>query len=781
MELDVVQADELVARLPNTVVQSILHELGKNNAWEKVANKLRDRGENIMSGKYKMNNSSPERELLTNLMNKYPLKVKTLQVILEQCQLYDALGKINTNDPAQILEPVEDTLYIVPLGGKLTLHVKVNGSPFPEMQWYFKGSPLVGQTYPVLVLENVSIRDIGEYTCKIKQGHKSELTSPKCVVTVKNTPPRISTEPSDVHIKANEDLMLSFEAVGYPEPKCFTWFKNGSHFQVTEFSQLRILAADVNNAGEYYCKATNQCGSCNTRTAVVKVQGTITMGPRELQIIEQPTANEVYYAEDWIYLTCKVRCSGDVKFVCFLNNKVLTGNENVLLTTLSSVNQHSCTLTYRLTEEQMEKENLKQLCFKFEIDGQVMSDDVRVEVKTRTIKKPLTARNKWALLIGNSHYEEMEGLPAASKDIHILKKNFKELGFRMFVFSDLKRSGIQNAVKKLASFIQEGDYVSFYYAGHGVHNNGKDYIIPVDARKQIVPRPQNVCLKEPEPYVRFDECISHVWIINILQKHKPALVFSIYDCCRSMKENYERYQSNSSEDSFQMAYKNSFTLFATSESYEAFEREEKDISVLVETLQNYMTHKIPVQNLSSKVLEKFDSLEETNGCQVPKVCGDLALSRSLADPSRPQGIDESEYGVLGKWEQFASGRGRRQHSFAVGDTEVEENIYWNIEPPKDGVTWIISNCLSLTINLSQTTTSKMQVKVKLQTGVKLLVASHVLNDSLPIQFSVHHLEELKDHMHLELNFNYEGQMYKQEMLLETPAISQQFYRGNQID
>lgn len=781
MELDVVQADELVEKLPSVIVENILRELSKNDAWQKVANKFKDKGENIMSDRYKMNNSSPERELLNNLMNKYPLKVKTLQFILEQCQIYDALRIINTNDPAQILEPVKDTLYLVPLGGNLTLHVKVNGSPFPEIQWYFKGSPLVGKTSPVLVLENISIRDIGEYTCKIKQGLRSELTSPKCIVNVKGTPPRISTELSDIHIKENEDLTLSFEAIGYPEPKCFRWFKNGNNIVVTEIPQLRIQGADVNNAGEYCCEASNPFGSCTTRTAVVKVQEAIMMCPAEIQIIEQPTANRVYYADDWMYLTCKVRCSKDVKFVCFLNNKVLTGNDNVL-TTSSSVNQHSCLLIYRLTEEQMEKENLKQLCFKFEIDGQVMSDDVRVEVKTRAIKKPLTARNKWALLIGNSHYQELDPLPGSRKDIHIVKKNFKELGFRVCMFSDLNRSAIQNGVKKLASFIQEGDYVTFFYAGHGIHNNGKDYIIPVDARMKYVSRPQNVCLEEQ--YISFDECISHVWITNVLQKHEPALIFSIYDSCRKMKQKFERYQSNSSEDSFQIASKNSFTLFATSENYEAFERKSVDISVLVDTLQNVMTHKISVQNLSSKVLEKFDSLGETEGEQVPKVCGDLALPRSLADPSHPRGIDESECGVLKKWEQFASGRGRIQHTISLGDVRIEESIYWNIEAPKDGVTWIISNCLPLTINLSQTTTSKMQgmnVLVKLQTGIELLQVSKKLNGSLSIQFLVHHLQDLKDHLHVELYFTYEGQHYKQEMLVETPAISQQFYRGNQID
>ena len=48
MEPDIVQADELVERLPNTIVENILHELRKNDAWQKVADQFKERGENVM-------------------------------------------------------------------------------------------------------------------------------------------------------------------------------------------------------------------------------------------------------------------------------------------------------------------------------------------------------------------------------------------------------------------------------------------------------------------------------------------------------------------------------------------------------------------------------------------------------------------------------------------------------------------------------------------------------------------------------------------------------------
>lgn len=81
--------------------------------------------------------------------------------------------------------------------------------------------------------------------------------------------------------------------------------------------------------------------------------------------------------------------------------------------------------------------------------------------------------------------------------------------------------------------------VTFYYAGHGIHSDGKDYVIPTDATVKYVSRGENVCQDEAVVDIPLDECISCVQITNVLQNSKPALIFSIYDACRGIKPKFE--------------------------------------------------------------------------------------------------------------------------------------------------------------------------------------------------------------------------------------------------
>ena len=54
------------------------------------------------------------------------------------------------------------------------------------------------------------------------------------------------------------------------------------------------------------------------------------IGPGKPEIIEQPKAKPVYFAGDWMYLTCEVRCGEKVKFTCFVNNEELRGMYYIL-------------------------------------------------------------------------------------------------------------------------------------------------------------------------------------------------------------------------------------------------------------------------------------------------------------------------------------------------------------------------------------------------------------------------------------------------------------------
>lgn len=784
MQLDEVKADEHLERLPPVVVANIINGLSQDGAWEKVVQFLRTK--NLISEECQRsmrNSSSPEEEFFNScLVHRCRLRVKVFQEILKNCQLYHILRTINTGDPAEILSPKKDTTHVVPLGATVKLPVDVRGSPFPLIQWCFNGQPLLGKTSHELVLETFSVNNIGEYTYIVTQHHNgnvTKLTSHKYILDAEDTCPTISLDLEDVEIEARENLILSFKAAGYPEPKCFTWFKNKNHIATTDLPELIIRNADVLSSGEYCCKVSNKAGFCFTRKALVKIEEPV-MCPERPEIIQQPSTNEEYYVGDWMYLQCEVVCRQKVGFTCFLNDKEIQGSSNArVAVSSSSKNHYLCELKYRLTKEEKDREKLKQLTFKFEVisaSDKMLTKDVKVEVKTREVEVILTARNKWALLIGNSNYQQMEELPATRNDINVLKENFRALGFRVFILNNLTRNDLQNAVRQFSAFVQEEDYVAFYYGGHGIHNDGKDYIIPTDASIKFVSRGQNVCHDKVKD-ISLDECISYVWITNVLQRTKPALIFSVYDTCRGMKPEVGESRSHSSRD-FQTALKNSFFIFATSENYGAFEGD-VDTSLLVNTLQRLMVSKLSVQELSIEVLKTFQCPDEYKERQVPKICGDLALPRSLSDHSRPLESDESDTGVLKEWEELASVGGEIQDTIHMEDIKVKASMFWTTEPR-----WVVSNFLPMTLKLAQDAKSQEQeidVQIKLWDGMKYLQESQKMRGELSCPFTIFHLQDLKATLWIELCLTCKGHQYQKTLHLESPAISQKFFRGNYID
>jgi uncharacterized caspase-like protein len=58
----------------------------------------------------------------------------------------------------------------------------------------------------------------------------------------------------------------------------------------------------------------------------------------------------------------------------------------------------------------------------------------------------------------------------------------EEAGFEVTLAVNLDRSGMERAVVEFGKALQEGGIGLFYYAGHAVQLNGKNYLIPIGAK-----------------------------------------------------------------------------------------------------------------------------------------------------------------------------------------------------------------------------------------------------------------------------------------------------------
>jgi hypothetical protein len=100
-----------------------------------------------------------------------------------------------------------------------------------------------------------------------------------------------------------------------------------------------------------------------------------------------------------------------------------------------------------------------------------------------------------ALLIGVPKYDVVEpDLPVVRKDFQILDKALKSSRYDVRKLGDEHscaptRSSIRREMRRFCTEAHEGDTLLLYFSGHGVHYNGKDYLIPSDA---TLDEPSNV-------------------------------------------------------------------------------------------------------------------------------------------------------------------------------------------------------------------------------------------------------------------------------------------------
>lgn len=101
-------------------------------------------------------------------------------------------------------------------------------------------------------------------------------------------------------------------------------------------------------------------------------------------------------------------------------------------------------------------------------------------------EKPDIAEKKVALIIGNSVYQNVPPLANPSNDADAIAESFIRLGFDVTLAKDINVNGLRLALSEFAVKSASADIAAIYYAGHGIEVDGRNYIIPVDAKLKNV-------------------------------------------------------------------------------------------------------------------------------------------------------------------------------------------------------------------------------------------------------------------------------------------------------
>lgn len=103
-----------------------------------------------------------------------------------------------------------------------------------------------------------------------------------------------------------------------------------------------------------------------------------------------------------------------------------------------------------------------------------------LEVAQTDAVAPQSGR-KVALVVGNSAYERGEALANPRNDARDLTVALIELGFEVVEGYDLAASEMHQVLRDFSRTVDGASVALFFYAGHGVQVDGRNYMIPIDA------------------------------------------------------------------------------------------------------------------------------------------------------------------------------------------------------------------------------------------------------------------------------------------------------------
>lgn len=128
-----------------------------------------------------------------------------------------------------------------------------------------------------------------------------------------------------------------------------------------------------------------------------------------------------------------------------------------------------------------------------------------------------------ALVVGVDTYANLEDLQKARNDARAVSNTLMGIGFDVTTLYDADRRQINGAVSTFANQIQPGEEVVFYFAGHGVEVDGRNYLLPAD-----VP----VVNLGDESYLT-GESIAADRVLDIFQRQGARSTVMILDACRN--------------------------------------------------------------------------------------------------------------------------------------------------------------------------------------------------------------------------------------------------------
>lgn len=238
------------------------------------------------------------------------------------------------------------------------------------------------------------------------------------------------------------------------------------------------------------------------------------------------------------------------------------------------------------------------------------------------------ASERVALVIGNGDYRNAVALPNPKNDAEDVAAMLETLGFEVIKGIDLDRQGMEATLRQFAGAVTDAKISLFFYAGHGIQVNGRNYLIPVDAKL------------EDRTALDFETIESGKVFRYMTGGDKVALAF--LDACRNnpLTRRFVRSLGQASRSAVgrglaapTVADSGLFIAFATAPNDVAQDGEGRNSPFTSALISHMPTPGLEIQQVMTRV--KADVQTKTNGDQRPWHNSDLSSEVYLLPGSDP--------------------------------------------------------------------------------------------------------------------------------------------------
>ncbi len=225
-----------------------------------------------------------------------------------------------------------------------------------------------------------------------------------------------------------------------------------------------------------------------------------------------------------------------------------------------------------------------------------------------------------ALVIGNSDYDYLSYLRNAQKDASDIAENLLQLGFDVMETYECTYPEMKTALNNFSNKAKGYSVALFYYAGHGLQEEGQNYLIPIDQPLEFKSQLRD-CLNCEDIMQRMDAAGT------------PARMIFL-DACRNAKKSWSR---DATEGLARMESSiGSVIVFSTQSGKVASDGNGENSPFAYSLIKNISRPKIGFSEAMTGLVRDTYALTEQK--QYPLLVGTLINDFSFNTPGKPISI-----------------------------------------------------------------------------------------------------------------------------------------------